>query len=167
MGYYVTLADANFRIPETPEVLAALHAMQDRDDLKRGGSFVGGEQGYSRLWFSWMPEDLRTINSVDDFFRELGFGTAVRGDYVHLWSYESKIGQEEIFLAVVAPFVEEYSYLTWRGEDGALWQHEIRDGALYVSKGVVSFIEPKPVTSWTKFDSNADGVVAVEVPILP
>jgi hypothetical protein len=144
MGYYVTLMDSDFVIPETPEVLAAIKDMDVRfDALKRGGSSTDGKR-----WFSWMPE-LSTFEYVRDVFETLGFET--RGDTddtddsFGLSGYDSKTGQEDLFLAVVAPFVKNGSYTSWRGEDGAMYRFTVESGRLRTQSAVVQWNPSEPL----------------------
>lgn len=137
MGYYVNTEDINVIVPKDllePAYKAVL-ALNDRDDLKRGGSF-GAERKY---WFSWMPEDLTTLSDLKEVFTQLGFEDSDyndKGDLV-LGHYNNKTGQEDIFLYVIAPFVQENSYVIWKGEDDTYWKHEFRDGKMLTYNGEV------------------------------
>jgi hypothetical protein len=149
MGYYVYLTSASFDIPDTPEVRNALRELDKRDDLKRGGSFGGGKED---KWFSWMNEPWAHHESIDPIFQQLGFDTYCcvlkPGEHasVQLLSYDSKIGQEALFLAAVAPFVKAGSYLEWRGEDGEAWRHYVGDdGKLYVQESEIHWTNEKEV----------------------
>jgi hypothetical protein len=132
MGYYVTLEDADFRIPENDNVLNVLKALNGRNDLKTGGSWAGGKR--TRVWFAWMPEDYdKTVRSVSEVFNLLGFHTDTEssdGEYVSLVGYDSKSGSEDYFIAAVAPFVANGSYLSWRGEEGERWRQTVKDGKI-------------------------------------
>jgi hypothetical protein len=152
MGYYVTLTDSNFVIPETPEVLAAIKEMDTKfDAIKRGGSY--GPEGKTEKWFSWMPQ-LSGFESVRAVFEALGFDCydGTEPDSFYLQSYDSKTGQEDLFLAVVAPFVRDGSYTEWRGEDGALYRYEVRNGRLVQSEARIEWTDPQPY-AYAHFDS--------------
>ena len=143
MGYYVTLMAADFTIPETPEVLAAIHGMDTRfHALKRGG-VVGGDKPEEK-WFSWMPQ-LDTLTSVQQVFEALGFDTEIDNETgnVGLIGYDSKTGQEDLFLSVVAPFVTDGSYTEWRGEDDLRYRFTVRDGRLTTQSAVVQWTAPE------------------------
>jgi hypothetical protein len=128
MGYYVQLIDADFAVPESPEVLAAIHRMDsDWHALKRGGSF--GPDGMEQAWFSWMP-DVTSFTTVKDVFEALGFEVYVKDGSVYLNGYDNKTGQEELFLAAVAPFIEDGSFTSWRGEDGESYRYSVWGGKL-------------------------------------
>ena len=147
MGYYVTLTDSTFVIPETPEVLAAIHEMDTQfDAIKRGGSF--GPDGMTEKWFSWMPKDLTKFETVREVFEALGFECydSMNGtDGIYLQSYDSKTGQEDLFLAVVAPFVEDGSYTEWRGEDGAMYRFTVVNGKLRSQSARIEWTESEPL----------------------
>lgn len=143
MGYFVSITRAEFAVPENEEVLKVLKdANWKYHDWKRGGSF-GGE--HEEKWFSWMPANYDVqVDLVYDVFLKLGFDVSVDGNMVHLNSYDNKSGQEDLFLAIVAPYVEEGSFIEWVGEDGTTWRHEVIDGKLTVAEGVKQFATPKP-----------------------
>lgn len=151
MGYNITLENANFRIRECKldqawEVVAALNK---RDDLKSGGSWSGGEK--KECWFSWMDADYPTkaleaferkecSHPLEYVFSQLGFDTTRdEGKGLRLHWYDSKTGDEEIFLDAVAPFVEPGSFLEWSGEDGLRWRHEFNGEVMIYKAGRVVY----------------------------
>ena len=132
MGYYVNLIGAEFVIPENAEVLQALKDLNHKPGVeKHGGSYAGGQQ--TRSWFSWMPENYdETVTSAQEVFELLGFECTPREDAFELMGYDSKIGQEHLFIQEVAPYVAEGSYLEWLGEDGARWKYVVEGGIALV-----------------------------------
>lgn len=144
MGYFVTITEADFQIPEREDVLQVLKDLNhDPSVIKRGSGWQNGQKIGS--WFSWMPENYdEHVTSVKEVFELLGFDTREHEDtggnrLVELVGYDSKIGQEDLFLMAVAPFVSEGNYINWRGEDGALYRHEVRDGALLTLEPVLNW----------------------------
>lgn len=128
MGYYVDLVDADFTIPEREDVLEALREMPIKyRSLMRGGSST-------EKWFSWMNnEEIEKAESARSIFEALGFDCVDYGNGTFgLTGYNNKTGQEDLFLAVVAPFVKDESYTQWRGEDGELWRYTVSRGVLTV-----------------------------------
>jgi hypothetical protein len=128
MGYYVQMVEADFTIPEREDVLEALRAMPKKyKEYQRGGD------GTNR-WFSWMPdEELENAVSVKAVFESVGFDCFDYGNGTFgLSSFDNKTCQEEMYLAVVAPFVESGSYTQWRGEDGEMYRFTVRYGKLTV-----------------------------------
>jgi hypothetical protein len=130
MGYYTYMTDADFMIPETPEVVAAIRDANTKcHDRKHGGTVLA--DGTTQKWFSWLPADYdQTITSAAELFRLLGFETQDEEGAFRLVGYDDKTGDEEVFLEVVAPFVAEGSHARFRGEDGTLYGYVVRDGVL-------------------------------------
>ena len=128
MGYYVQMVEADFTIPESQEVLEALRAMPKKyKEYQRGGD------GTNR-WFSWMPdEELENAVSVKAVFESVGFDIRDYGNGTFgLDGFDNKTCQEEMYLAVVAPFVADGSYTQWRGEDGEMYRFTVNRGKLTV-----------------------------------
>lgn len=126
MGYYVETTSVDFRIPATqvPNAFAALCHMNSPvfDDQKHGGSWGGGAKGKTAAWYSWMPADYHlTCKSLKDIFEALGFeGCKEDGLGFTLGNYDSKTGQQELFLAVAAQYALP-GMIEWTGEDGSRW----------------------------------------------
>jgi hypothetical protein len=139
MGYYVSgEGSLTIKNKNLPAAYEALMALQDApDEGKHGGSFSATE---TRRWYSWMPEDLRTIPTVQDVFRELGFEVEVDGDTgdVLIGRYDSKMGQEEVFFIAAAPFIESGEY-EWQGEDGVFWKWSFHEGKMFHLDGTRSY----------------------------
>ena len=144
MGYYVS-GNGELRIKK--ENLAAAHdalmALQDAPPkAKRGGSYSANER---RHWYSWMPEDLRTLPDTKSVFAELGFevNDDENGDLL-ISCYDNKTGQEDVFFAAAAPFIEEGEY-DWTGEDGEFWRWQFTDGKMFLLSGQRIYTHAAPV----------------------
>lgn len=125
MGYYVTLEESTFTLPtdELDEAYRRMCNLNERDDLKNGGSYSGGKM--TAKWFSWMPENYpETCENADSIFRELGFQTEQSAEGLKLVGYDSKTGQEELFLQAVCDLAAADSRMYWIGEDGQRWMYE-------------------------------------------
>lgn len=126
MGYYWNTEEikVNIDAKHVPMAFAVLKALNTRDDLKHGGSYSKGET--KAKWFSWMPEHYdKEVNSLKEIFDLLGFVDSKEdGLGVVLGQYDSKRGQEMLFLQVAAPFVRKDSYIIWKGEDGSRWRYD-------------------------------------------
>ena len=134
MGYYVS-GNGELRIKKEnlDKAHEALMALQDAPDkAKSGGSYSANER---RFWYSWMPEDLRTLTDTKAVFAELGFEVRddENGDLL-ISCYDNKTGQEDVFFAAAAPFIESGDY-EWTGEDGDFWAWEFEDGKMFVRYG--------------------------------
>lgn len=136
MGYYVTTESIDIIISKDllePAYKAVL-AMNESDELKQGGRH--GPNSERKFWFSWMPEDLSTLADMKEVLINLGFEVTINddGDLV-VGHYDSKIGQEDLFFHFIAPFVKEYSYAMWKGEDNAHYKWEFENGKMRVIRG--------------------------------
>lgn len=133
MGYYVRSyeSDNNFKVRKEnfDAAYKAMVALNDDDDAKHGGSY--GPDGVREKWFSWM--DPNYPDSCQDFgavLEALGFVAIYDETGLVGLDYDSKIGQENLFLKAIAPYVENGSYIVWRGEDGAVWVQIFRNGTM-------------------------------------
>jgi hypothetical protein len=144
MGYYVN-GNGELRIKQEnlDKAYEALMALQDAPPKsKRGGSYSANER---RFWYSWMPEDLRTLTDTKAVFAELGFEVRddENGDLL-ISCYDNKTGQEDVFFAAAAPFIEDGDY-EWTGEDGTFWLWKFEDGRMFVQQGNRSYGEREEI----------------------
>jgi hypothetical protein len=110
------------------------------NDQKRGGSYSDGVKKSS--WFSWMPENYpETLSTAKEILDELGFEVTLdeQGNIIDL-HYNNKMGQEDLFLKAIAPFVKEGSFINWAGEDGTNWQYFFDGKKMIEKQGQVVFI---------------------------
>ena len=160
MGYYVS-GNGALRIKQENlgKAYEALMALQDAPEkAKRGGS-SGGDKA-PRYWFSWMPEDLRTLADTKAVFAELGFEVheeVPTGDLI-ISCYDNKSGQEDVFFAAAAPFIEDDEY-EWTGEDGTFWLWKFEDGRMFIRYGKREYGEREEITL---SDLHAEQVAMVE-----
>lgn len=142
MGYYVTLQSADWEIEENPRSLQAIRAMPKKyHSIKRGGSSNGDK------WFSWMNDaDIENAQSVESVFKNLGFETEPGNNpnTFKLTGYNSKTGQEDLFIGVMAPWTTEGSTMEWSGEDDERWRYYIQDGKMYLQGSTLTWNEPEP-----------------------
>lgn len=159
MGYYVS-GNGELRIKQENlgKAYEALMALQDAPEkAKRGGS-SGGDKA-PRFWYSWMPEDLRTLTDTKAVFAELGFEVNDNEDGDLLIScYDNKTGQEDVFFAAAAPFIEDDEY-EWTGEDGTFWLWKFEDGRMFIRYGKREYGEREEITL---SDLHAEQVALVE-----
>lgn len=147
MGYYVSATSENFRIKNENKVKAynAMCALNHVKGIeKHGGSYSGGTQ--TKSWFSWMSENYdEECKTCEEILEELGFSVEVEsdtGDIISL-EYDSKIGQQDLFLNAIAPFVENGGSIYWSGEDDEKWLHTFTNGYMYYSEAVQKVIYKK------------------------
>ena len=160
MGYYINLNDALFVIPEQnlAEAWRRFQLMNapEMDFAKSGGSYSGG--GKQEAWYSWMPSDYdKSMSSAKEVFEALGFQTETgsRGfttsqgpvdtDGLWLTRYDSKTGQEDLFLYVIRDLVEPGSYLRFQGEDGAMYEYSFDGVDMLYRQGGWAISAPVPL----------------------
>lgn len=127
MGYYVNTEDVNILIKKEDfdAIYKLMCELNDHDELKRGGSFGGNndkQEGdrYSRnKWFSWMDWNYPdTCSNLQEVLMQLGFEISYSddGDINGLY-YGNKTGNEEYFLACLAGYTPDGSYIEFSGEE--------------------------------------------------
>ena len=122
MGYYMTQRDSSFNMNKAnfDKALEAIKTLGSKENLEKAGNN-----------YSWVDMDF--VNSSD--IKEA----------LYMWRWEAefdkdgnidgiqfrgeKYGCDEIvMLSVIAPYVENGSYIEMQGEDGELWRWVFNDG---------------------------------------
>lgn len=140
MGYYVRTTRSDFRVKKEKFDAAykALCELNQRDDLKDGGSYAGpgkvnansprpdGMSYHPAKWFSWMDADYPSkCKDLAEVLQQVGFEVYDDAEgNIEALSYDSKTGCEEVFLEALAPFVEKGSFINWTGEEGEQYRHD-------------------------------------------
>lgn len=131
MGYYAH-AEGNVvidgeKINDAHQALIALNA---RHDLKRGGSNAfrrtrPDSVGVSNKWFSYMDWDYdATCRGLDEILHQVGFHTTVDPNKaLVITGFGGKIGQENVFLATLAHYINPGGHLLFTGEDEEQWSY--------------------------------------------
>ena len=144
MGYYA-IGNGSIKIVggNIYQAYNAMVQLNHYDHLKSCGTYGGGKE-ISRH-FSWMPEDLSTIPTCAEMLKELGFELSVDGTdgVIVATGYDNKVGDEEVFIAAIAPWIESESYFDWRGEDGDQWRWAFDSGEMYVQRGHIVWGTPE------------------------
>ena len=140
MGYYVSLHSSDWEVKESPELLATLKEMPIKyHAIKRGGSSSG------ESWFSWVNDsDFETATTAQQIIEAFGFETSEAEGVVSIDGYSNKTGQEDVLLAVLAPFVNEGAEMEWSGEEGERWLYVVRGGRLHISNETRTWDDPQP-----------------------
>lgn len=133
MGYYVRSYESenNFKVRKEnfDAAYKAMVALNDDDDAKRGGSY--GPDGAREKWFSWMdPNYPDSCKNFNDVLQALGFVPAYDSTGLIGLEYDSKMGQEDLFLKAIAPYVESGSHIVWHGEDAMVWVQIFKNGTM-------------------------------------
>jgi len=142
MGYYIDAVGIDWVVPEREDLLATIKEMPKRMKRIQRGGVVGPER--EEKWFSWVNDDeILNAKSVRAVYQAFGFDTATAEGGFEISGYSSKVGQEELLLAVSAPFCAEGSYIEFRGEDGAEWRYIVEDGKMKRSEATTTWDEPR------------------------
>lgn len=155
MGYYVNgYGRITIEHDKVDDAYKAMCDLNQRDDLKLGGSWGGsgltsdnprpeGMSYHPARWFSWMDADYPSkCKDIVDVLCSLGFEVVITEttNYHTAYdlNYDSKIGQEELFLKVIAPYVKEGS-IEWKGEDDTFWKNEFVNGKFIHRDGYIVY----------------------------
>lgn len=161
MGYNVTIKESTFQIPAENlntayEVMCQLN-FKVPNSQKRGGSWPGKDKApqfgpEKHCWFSWMDWNYHeTCKNAEEILNRLGFGTYTdKQGNLHIGDYDSKAGQENLFLAAISPISN--GYIIWEGEDGDLW------GETYGGREVITKQRSAPDYSDLISDSSIQSV---------
>jgi len=123
MGYYVRIVKSTAVIPaENKETVLQIWKdlnKPENNHLKNGGGWTGGVK--TKHWYSWMDADYdKTCNSVEEILAQMGFDCTLHGNGdVSIDDYDSKTGQEELFLNAVDNLIT--GKIKWMGEEGESW----------------------------------------------
>jgi len=130
MGYY---AHAKGKLIISDDVISDLsltvRLMLNDSASMRGGSWNNGVKEES--WFAWVDSkklhDACSSKDLLSIFHSWGFGfDKIEKDTYEL-VFNSKLGQEDLFLTKIAPFITR-GEIFWSGEDGMCWKNEFKNG---------------------------------------
>lgn len=156
MGYYVRTIDSKIFLDKKhfDDVYKKLCQLNDYDELKRGGSFGSNEDSnsndrYNRSkWFSWMDYNYpETCKDMHEVLTQVGFNCEYDddGNLVMLDYDENKTGNEDYFLCCLAGFIEDGSYLIFKGEeDDDYYRFTFQDGYMYHERGKIEIVWENP-----------------------
>ena len=140
MGYYARATEIDLTIPaeKVMDAFSAAIAMNTDPALqgkKTGNSYTG------QRWFSWVSDNYHEtardlIDVVDTEFRFEDSYYDDKGNF-HLGYFNSKMGHEKVLFEALAPFVEDGSFVEWRGEDEAHWRWNFQNGTLAEQVGKI------------------------------
>lgn len=134
MGYCMTQDDCrNFLLKKT-NFSKALKAIKE---LKGGGRY-GDARGRHYAWVT--DSEYVTAKTLPDALQAWRWHLIVNeeGDATELIFEGEKLGDDEVLLRAIAPFVES-GELCMRGEDGAVWKWEFRNKKLLEMQGRVVY----------------------------
>jgi len=152
MGYYVSLTNVNAVIPKDNLLNAyrRLCALNERNDLKRGGSFYAGAEkplrgAHKDVWFSLMDWNYPDVyDDAEGILRAVGFDLYINddGDLVFT-GYDEKTGCEDVFVDAIAQYLVSDDELpvqfVWTGEDQRIWRQVKYIDSLVYEEGRIVF----------------------------
>jgi hypothetical protein len=145
MGYCITLTDNRLLITHAKQAsaLEAVKQLMTRTDLMTGGSNRGDR------WFAWVNDNsimeaTELGEALLDWRYEPEYDDEGR-DIVRVELLGEKIGDEVHLWRVIAPYVEDGSFLDYIGEDDERWRWEFVGGKLYERNGINVWSDPTPV----------------------
>lgn len=153
MGYYVNIVESNCAIKQENHDRAykAVCELNRYDSNKRGGQCGGNipvkpsdsksVSNSPHKWFSWMDWNYdETCPNLIKVLEMLGFETYETKDAIKITYYDGKSGQEDIFLNALAPYIEDGSYIRWKGEDDYMWSNIFEDGKMITREAEVIIV---------------------------
>jgi hypothetical protein len=160
MGYYVSGAGKFLiRHDKVDSAYQALCRLNDYDHLKHGGNWPGierpdGATFHPDKWFSWMDADYPSkCNDLWELLDHIGFyvtgypgcpATPLHEDPAEMYEisleYDSKLGQEELFLTALFHFVER-GRVEFAGEDHDQWCITAENGKVQRSIAEITWVE--------------------------
>ena len=127
MGYYIDQVDHNFRIKKE-NIQKAWDSLLNIMKIEK--KTIHDSSGYHYSWIN--TEDVLNAETFKEALSEARFDikTDNNGDVTHIYFNGEKLGDEEIILSSIAPYVENGSYITFQGEEGERWKWKFVDGVL-------------------------------------
>ncbi len=130
MGYYIQQQDQRFAIKQDifENVIQAIKGMTDVNDND---------------WrFAWVDTDkvlnAKDIKSIFSAWRwDVEFDN--NGDINHIQFIGEKLGDDEYFFSMIAPYVAPESFIEMRGDDGNLWRWIFKNGTYINKKAVITW----------------------------
>lgn len=122
MGYYMDQTDSKFFVAAEyiPAMITAIHALASRHELMGGASYQDGKV-VSRH-YSWVNNDFVDCHDVKELFRKWGWSIQLKNNNIVSIFFEGdKMGDDEVLLRAIAPYVEDGSYIEMRGEDSSTY----------------------------------------------
>jgi len=168
MGYYIRTEASHFFIKKEhfQSCYKAMCKLNDYDSLKRGGGWGGevskedprpaGLNYHPARWFSWLDANYpETISTCDQLLMELGFNTEYDSDGNLIGvSYDDKKGQEDIFFAAIAPWVQDDSWIEWRGEGGDMFRWMFSGGQMKFQGPHIKWVDLEWEKMFSQYPSN-------------
>jgi len=134
MGYHAT-GRGVISIPSIyrKKLSLKVRMMLNNTEAMRGGSWSNGIK--TDHWYAWV--DSKSLisackeNNLEKIFGCWGFDCVNTEEDIYQVFYDSKSGQESLFLKEISPFVVN-GIIEWVGEDGSKWKNVFKQGQMKV-----------------------------------
>lgn len=143
MGYYVSMDISNLTITKKniAKALKAINALFEPATIKKqgsGGSYEGGKQ--TKWNYSWVTFPDGGFKSLKDALNEWRYETneLPNGDLEVDYFTGEKLGDDPVLWEALAKYLTDGA-IYCRGEDGALWCWEIKNGKFKELDGTVTY----------------------------
>lgn len=129
MGYIIKMIESDFvvRKDNFERALESLKSVFIPENMTCKDYINGVEYPH----FSWVnTKTVLESKTLEDAMMEIRYIPLYNadGDIYKLEFTGEKYGDEEVFFNALAPYVESDSYLSFVGEDGAIWKWIFNDG---------------------------------------
>jgi hypothetical protein len=144
MGTYVTLIDSQVswkdaaaRAAALPQIQATLFTDQALLALADGGNYGGTSDQQpvaQRRWYSGTNTLIcRSATDIADILGEFFDRFDDQGETHWQLTFDNKLGQNQLLMETLAPFIAAGSYLSWEDEDGDRFRWEF-DGTVMAER---------------------------------
>ena len=146
MGYYVETTASNITIPYEAFVPICKHLLDEgimTNYKEMSGGDMKGDKWYSWVTMSELENSLKANNLIEVFTMfgyEVGTDCLEKNPTITDLSYNQKSGNEIVLLRMIAPFIENDSYIDWKGEGGELYRWEFFEQELIEREGVITWV---------------------------
>jgi len=132
MGYMEQM-NANFFISKDnfPHVLEAIKELASHPEWMSGGSWEDGK--CEEKWYCWVDTNsFLNAETVEKAMIEWGWEVSYdnEGNIDSIISVGEKLGDDDILMSAIAPWVRENSYIQMLGEDNKMWRWYFTDGKM-------------------------------------
>jgi len=130
MGYCMDQGETKFHVKAENKAKAhqAVRSLLKETAKMGGESSFGGVVTCSFCWVDM--DDFRAAKTLDAQLMTWRWEAEATGDIVGLDFRGEKLGDDEVLLKALAPFVESGSFIQMSGEDGHSWRWCFDDGKL-------------------------------------
>lgn len=128
MGYYINQVGSNFTIKKE-NIQKAWDSLIELFKIEEKS--IHDSSGWHYSWIN--TSDVLNATTFKEAMSEARWDVEINpldGDIIDIYFNGEKLGDEEIILGSIAPYVENGSYIVIQGEDGERWKWKFVDGEM-------------------------------------